>query len=194
MRRLVFNVVNKVTGRLRRWRVSLLYGAFVQFGRGCQFGPGILIMPIDFSADRQLKVILVGHNSIGAYTVIQGSGILTLGERSFVGGFCVLGTNARIDIGCDVMIAPAVTIRDTDHGMEDISRPMLQQGICTAQVVIEDDVWIGHGATVLKGVRIGHGAVVAAGAVVTKDVPPYAIVGGIPARILRMRDGTDEVR
>ena len=193
MRRLLFNMVSKVMGRLRRWRVRLLYGAFVKYGRRCHFGPGILIKPFDFCTGRQLEVILAGYNSIGAYTVIQGSGVLTLGERSFIGEFCVLGTNARVDIGCDVMIAQAATIRDTDHGFEAIDVPMLKQGIRTAPVMIEDDVWIGHGATVLKGVRIGRGAVVAAGAVVTKDVPPYAIVGGIPARILRMRDGTDGV-
>jgi acetyltransferase-like isoleucine patch superfamily enzyme len=169
----------------------LFYGTFLRFGQGCQFGRGILIKPFDFDVDRQLEIILAGYNSIGAYSVIQGSGVLTLGERSFINEFCVIGTNARIDIGCDVMIAPSVTIRDTDHEIEDVGRPMLQQGIRTAPVVIEDDVWIGHGASVLKGVRIGRGAIVAAGAVVTKNVPSYAIVGGIPARVLRMRNGAE---
>ncbi|MBI5750778.1 MAG: acyltransferase [Hydrogenophilales bacterium] len=85
------------------------------------------------------------------------------------------------------MIAQAVTIRDTDHGFDDVSIPMKSQGINTRPVKIEDDVWIGHGAIILRGVTIGAGAVVAAGALVNKDVPPYAIVGGVPAKVIRMR-------
>jgi len=64
---------------------------------------------------------------------------------------------------------------------------MYTQGRESRKVTIEDDVWVGHGAAILKGVTIGTGAVVGAGAVVTKDVPPYAVVGGVPARILRYR-------
>lgn len=61
------------------------------------------------------------------------------------------------------------------------------EAVSKGDIVVEDDVWIGHGATILSGVRIGQGAVVAAGAVVAKDVPPYAIVGGVPAKIIKYR-------
>src|SRR5690606_3728643 len=119
------------------------------------------------------------------YTLIQGSGEIYFGLRTFCGDFCVFGVNERIKIGNDVMIAQAVTIRDTDHCFNRLDVPMNLQGITTKPVTIEDDVWIGHGVSILKGVTIGSGSIVSAGAVVTKDIPPYAIVGGVPAKIIK---------
>lgn len=152
----------------------------VRFEAGVKFNP--------FSSERKtLNVTFLGQNSIGAHTIIQGSGKMVWGDGSFCCAFCVIGVNERIYIGQHVMIAHAVSIRDTDHAFENISIPMQQQGIVTAPIYIEDDVWIGHGATILKGVRIGKGAIIAAGAVVTKDVEPYTIVGGVPAKFIRGR-------
>lgn len=87
------------------------------------------------------------------------------------------------------MIAPSVSIRDTDHGFSRTDIPMMQQDLDTSPVCIGDDVWIGHGAIILKGVRIGDGAIVAAGAVVTRNVAPFSIVGGVPAREIAKRNG-----
>jgi len=72
-----------------------------------------------------------------------------------------------------------------NHVYDDPSRPMVDQGITAEGIKVEDDVWIGAGAIITDGVCIGRGAVVAAGAVVTADVPPHTVVGGIPARILK---------
>jgi maltose O-acetyltransferase len=118
---------------------------------------------------------------------VQGSSKIEFGKGAYCCEFCVFGVNNGITIGERVMIAPAVTIRDTDHNISRVDLPMQDQGIVTAPVRIGNDVWIGHGAIILKGVTIGDGAVIAAGALVNKDVPPYAIVGGIPAKILKMR-------
>jgi acetyltransferase-like isoleucine patch superfamily enzyme len=85
------------------------------------------------------------------------------------------------------MISSAVTIRDTNHGTKRIDIPMVKQDIETSPVTIGDDVWISHGAVILKGVNVGKGAVIAAGAVVTRNVPAYAMVGGVPARLIRNR-------
>ena len=77
-----------------------------------------------------------------------------------------------------------------NHVFDDPTRPMVEQGITAQGIVVGDDVWIGAGAILTDGVHVGHGAVVAAGAVVTGDVPPHTVVGGVPARVLRHIDGT----
>lgn len=120
----------------------------------------------------------------------MGTGRIVIGPRSYVNEYCVIGCNDAITIGADVMIASAVSIRDTDHNFARTDIPMNQQGVSSLPVVIGDDVWIGHGAAVLKGVTIGEGAIVAAGAVVTSDVAPYEIVGGVPARTIGKRETT----
>ncbi|PLS85639.1 MAG: hypothetical protein CYG60_11555 [Actinobacteria bacterium] len=136
---------------------------------------------------KPLTLILHGRTAVGRLCIFQGSGELIVGKDTMIGDFCVIGCNERVQIGRNVMIASAVTIRDTDHSFEDTEIPMNAQGIETAAVYIENNVWIGHGAVVLKGVTVGEGAVVAAGAVVTRDVPKFAIVAGLPARVVRYR-------
>jgi len=85
------------------------------------------------------------------------------------------------------MIAQCVSIRDTDHNFEDCNIAMIDQGIVTDSIIIENDVWICHGAVVTRGVTIGKGSIIAANAVVTKDIEPYTIVGGIPAKLIKKR-------
>jgi acetyltransferase-like isoleucine patch superfamily enzyme len=153
---------------------------------------GVTFKPY-ISQDKRLRLILGGYNLIGHNTVFQGSSVIEFGERSYCAGNCVIASNELVRIGRDVMIADQVTIRDTDHSISSTDIPMIEQGIETAPVIIGDDVWIAHGAMILKGVTVGEGSVIAAGAVVTKDVPPYAIVGGIPARVIRFRKQDETV-
>ncbi len=114
---------------------------------------------------------------------------IVIGDYSHVNRDCCLwaGPNSRIILGRYVLMGPGVRIHATNHTFADIDRPMMLQPLREADVVIEDDVWLGANVVVTAGVRIGRGAIVAAGAVVTKDVPPYTIVGGIPARPLKSR-------
>ncbi len=136
----------------------------------------------------KICITLKNGASLNNDILIQGSGVFILGEQSFIGQFSVIGANELVQIGSNVMIAQNVSIRDTDHAFERLDIPMQKQGIITDPIIIEDDVWIGHGATITKGIKIETGAIVAAGAVVTKNVPPYAIVGGIPAKIIKYRN------
>lgn len=136
----------------------------------------------------KLNIFLKGNNSIYSNVTIQGSGELIIGKRTFVGQNSVIGVNERITIGDDVMIAQSVSIRDTDHCFDNILVPMNKQGIKTEKITISDDVWIGYGAVITKGVTIGKGAIIGANAVVTKDIPDYAIVGGVPARVIKFRN------
>ena len=113
------------------------------------------------------------------------------GREIEIGNNSGIGTNCRIagplSIGCDVMIAPNVSIYTRNHETENIYRPMRLQTAPLKKVTIGDDVWIGANAIILPGVTIGNGCIVAAGAVVTKDVPDYAVVGGNPAKIIKTR-------
>lgn len=104
-----------------------------------------------------------------------------IGHGSFVG----LAT-----IGRDVMMADDVMIISGNHHFDRIDIPMWKQGGEDRKVVIEDDVWIGARVIILPGRRVGRGAVLGAGAVITKDVAPYSIVGGNPARVIGRRSET----
>lgn len=128
---------------------------------------------------------------------------IRFGRQCYVGKEVVIETNARI--GDYALIASRVAfVGRRDHGMDELGVPMrfgrwvgsadTPAELRTEGVMLEDDVWIGFGAIVLSGVRIGRGAVVAAGAVVTKDVAPYRIVAGTPARAVGIRHADPDVR
>ncbi len=144
----------------------LIRSAFKKYGKNFRFDPDGVY---------SFQTIEVGNN-------------VNLGYRPIL-----LAPRSRIIIGNDVMFGPEVTIRGGNHRIDLLGRTMIS--ITNEEkrleddlgVVIEDDVWIGTRAIILHGVTIGRGAVVAAGAVVNKSVPPYAIVGGIPARVLKFR-------
>ena len=103
-----------------------------------------------------------------------------------MGNFCHLAANAQI--GNDVLFASCVALVGGDHKIDDLSCKIRESGRDILRtIIIEDDVWIGHGSIIMHGVHIGKGSVIAAGSVVTHDVPAYAIVGGNPSKIIRMR-------
>ncbi|MCW2278077.1 acetyltransferase-like isoleucine patch superfamily enzyme [Heliophilum fasciatum] len=112
---------------------------------------------------------------------------LKLGNNISINQFCYLQARGGITIGDNVSIGHMVTIMSSEHVFTDIHKPIKDQGIQVKSVVIENNVWIGAKATIMMGVHIGQGAIIAAGAVVTKDVAPNTIVGGVPARVIRKR-------
>lgn len=138
---------------------------------GIEIGPGSFVMHgavLHVYNFRGLPhaFIRIGRDSlIGEYNVLRGQGGITIGDR--------------------VYTAPGAQLLAVNHNFDDPSRPMVDQGITAAGIIVEDDVWIGAGAVVTDGVHIGRGAVVAAGAVVTSDVPAHTVVGGVPARVLK---------
>ena len=115
-------------------------------------------------------------------------GVLSLGAKSVIGQECTLSCYTLISIGRECMIADRTMIIDFDHAFADVERPIRVQGIDRREVRIGNNVWIGHAASILAGVTIGDNAVVAAAAVVTRDVAPNAVVGGVPARLIAMRE------
>lgn len=114
-------------------------------------------------------------------------------EYSYIGPDCLIGP--RVELGAYSMIGPRVSIVGSDHVYDKPGVPIIFAGRpALNSTIIERDVWIGCGAILIAGVRIGRGAIVAAGAVVTKDIPPYEIHGGVPARKLSDRFMNDRDR
>ena len=115
----------------------------------------------------------------------SGRGII-IGDNSGLGVNC--SVRGPLEIGANVMMGPDVIIMTSSHNVDSTSIPMNQQGSLPKQkVVIGDDVWIGTRVIILPGVRVGTGSIIGAGAVVTKDVPDYSIVVGVPAKIIKYR-------
>lgn len=136
----------------------------------------------------------VGSNFyIGRDSLIVRNLHVSIGNDCFIGNKCHI--TANVNVGDWVMIASNVSMVGGDHTYTSVGTPIRSSGVEKKQtIVIEDDVWIGHGATIMHGITIGEGAIIAAGALVTKDVPPYAIVGIQPAKIIGYRFHSQEHR
>lgn len=128
--------------------------------------------------------------SLGDYSVIESFACINNAV-----GDVMIGDHTRIGlhntiigpvlIGNHVNLAQGITVTALNHNFEDSEKRIDEQGVSTSAVTIEDDIWIGANAVVLPGVTIGQHSVVAAGAVVTKDVPPHSLVAGVPAKIIK---------
>ena len=138
-----------------------------------------------------LTSLLQRYGSLGRVTgevKLNNPKNIYVGRGSYVnGGMLFASNNAKIRIGSNCMISYNVHLRTDMHLHSDTNVPMCQQGHSERDIIIGDDVWIGYGAQILAGVSVGSGSIVGAGAVVTKDVPPYVIVGGVPAKIIHQR-------
>lgn len=121
-------------------------------------------------------------------------GTIDIGARTYIGPYVCMAGPGDIRIGKDCLIASGSGIYANNHIFDDPSRPINQQGIVWKGIVIEDDCWLGSGVRVLDGVTIGHGSVIGAGAVVTKDIPPYSVAVGVPAKVVSTRGTAAAVR
>lgn len=172
------NPVSYITLKIRRLFVGggnffvskCMRSAFKQCGRNVHFSP---------------------LNSVFSYERI------VIGNDVYIGPNALFSSVCAITIGSKVTFGPGVTIMTGNHNFRDIGVYIFDNHSKREDddlpVVIEDDVWVGCHAIILKGVTIGRGAIVGAGAVVTKNVPPYAIVGGNPARVIRYRFSEDDI-
>ncbi|MCU1320426.1 MAG: lacA 2 [Acidobacteriaceae bacterium] len=122
-------------------------------------------------------------NAAGGYT--EGVSI-EVGDGTFIGHGCEFNVTSKVTVGRDCLIAAGTRFIDHDHGM-DPEAHMIDQPETHAEITVGSDVWIGANCIVLRGITIGDGAVLAAGSVLTASVPAYAVYGGVPARLIRMR-------
>ena len=114
-------------------------------------------------------------------------GNITIGDFCSINPYTILYGHGNLSIGNNVLIAAHCVIIPANHIFSDLDSPINSQGLTTKGIIIEDDVWIGAGCRILDGVTVGKGSIIAAGAVVNKDVEPYTIVGGVPAKIIKKR-------
>lgn len=154
----IHGFINSNIEKLRTYKYKLLFG---KMGEGSRICTGFT--HFDAKNIELGKNVFIGHHS----------GIIAKGKK--------------VKIGDNCMLAEGVFITTNEHGMKRDGTPMAFQEENQFEVIIGPDVWIGSKAIILPGVTIGEGAVVGAGAVVTKNVPPYAVVGGVPAKIIKYR-------
>jgi acetyltransferase-like isoleucine patch superfamily enzyme len=143
---------------------------------------------VKFEIGKQATVTLgrwswIGHGS----KVRVHEGELIIGAKSVLGQECTISSFQHVAIGRECIIADRVMMIDFDHGMVEVERPIREQGIYKRDVEIGHNVWVGYGACVLRGVTVGDNSVIGTSSVVTSDVPANAVVGGAPAKLIRMR-------
>jgi acetyltransferase-like isoleucine patch superfamily enzyme len=121
-------------------------------------------------------------------------GTISIGAKTVIGQEVTISCFQHVSIGRECVIADRVMLIDFDHGMVEVERPIRLQGIYKRDVRVGNNVWIGYGACILRGVTVGDNAVIGTNAVVTRDVPDNAVVGGVPARVIRMREAPRRMR
>jgi acetyltransferase-like isoleucine patch superfamily enzyme len=164
----------------RRWRTD----GFVFFGGGLEIEIGKRGR-VDFG-----RFVWIGDRT----KVRCHEGLVEIGPKTVMGQECTITAYQHIRIGEQCVIADKAMFIDFDHGVVEVERPIRTQGIYKRDVEVGSNVWIGYGACVLRGVRVGDNSIIGTNSVVTKDVPANAVVGGIPARILRMREAPERLR
>jgi acetyltransferase-like isoleucine patch superfamily enzyme len=169
--------------------VTIRHGRHIRAGRSLLLGDGVLL-----DAFSRAGIVLGRNVSIARGTALVCSGVaarpgegIVVGDRTGIGDHCYFWGQGGIEIGSDVLFGPGVRIFSENHRFDRNDVVIRDQGEERARVLIEDDCWIGGGATILAGVTIGRGSVVGAGSVVARDVPPASVVAGVPARVLRSR-------
>jgi acetyltransferase-like isoleucine patch superfamily enzyme len=121
-------------------------------------------------------------------------GEVEIGAKTVLGEDCTISAYQHISIGEQCIIADRVMMIDFDHNVTEVEQPIRLQGIYKRDVQVGNNVWIGYGAQILRGVIVGDNAIIGATAVVSKDVPANAVVAGVPARVIRMREAPKTLR
>ena len=132
----------------------------------------------------------IGHGS----KIRVHEGEVSIGAKTVIGQDCTISAYQHISIGRECILADRVMMIDFDHGVVEVERPIRLQGIYKRDVHVGHNVWMGYGACVLRGVRIGDNSIVGTSAVVTRSAPENAVLAGVPARVIRMREAPTVMR
>ena len=178
MKRLLDYIIMNQRDARPRWYIRLLAPLYQHRGRGSK-----IYGSVRMDTPPYRKFSLGRRSVVESYACINNAvGDVVIGDHTRIGLHCTI--IGPVTIGSHVNLAQGVVVTALNHNFSDKSLRIDQQGISTRPVVISDDVWVGANAVILSGVTIGTHAVVAAGAVVTKDVPPHTVVAGVPAKVI----------
>jgi acetyltransferase-like isoleucine patch superfamily enzyme len=186
--------------RMLRWsyaRLALRLGLLkLRFGRRLRTDGMAFVAPgVTFEIGPDAVVHLGRWSWIGHGSKIRAhEGEVRIGAKSVLGQEITISAYQHVSIGRECIIADRAMLIDFDHGVVEVERPVREQGIYKRDVRIGHNVWVGYGACFLRGVTVGDNSVVGTYAVVTRDVPSNAVVGGVPARVLRMREAPRTLR
>lgn len=189
-------------GSLQKWTwrhagKMIFVGKGTRIFHGHQLSVGNGFVLDDYATIDALSVegVTVGDNvTIDRYATLRVSGNMRelgkgirIGNDTGIGAYCYIGAAGGIEIGNNVQFGQRINLHAENHLFDDPDKPIREQGTTRRGIRIEDDCWIGSCSVILDGVTIGKGAVIAAGSVVTKDIAPFAVVAGVPAKVLRQR-------
>jgi acetyltransferase-like isoleucine patch superfamily enzyme len=156
--------------------------------------------PVFFGKDLELQIGKRGKIRFGRFVWVGDGtklrcheGVIDIGAKTVMGQECTISAYQRVRIGEQCVVADRAMFIDFDHGIVEVERPIRLQGIYKRDVVVGSNVWIGYGSCFMRGVTVGDNSVVGTNAVVARDVPANAVVGGVPARIIRMREAPNEL-
>jgi len=157
--------------------------------------------PVFFGRDLEIEIGRSGTVRFGRFVWVGDGtkircheGEVEIGAKTVIGQDCTISAYRRVRIGEQCVIADRAMFIDFDHGVVEVERPIRVQGIYMRDVAVGSNVWVGYGACVLRGVNVGDNAILGTSTVVTRDIPANAVVAGVPARILRMRDAPSSLR
>jgi len=175
--------------------VRLRFADNIRLGYGVYLDQGVYLHACPNGIDIGPETIVMHGAVLHVYNFrdLPHAGI-KIGRNCLIGEYSVIRGQGGVQIGDRVYTSPFTQIIAVNHVFDDPHRPFVEQGITADGIVIEDDVWLGAGAIITDGVRVGQGAVVAAGAVVTKDVPAHTVVGGVPARPIKLIEDSKRPR
>jgi acetyltransferase-like isoleucine patch superfamily enzyme len=176
--------------RLLRRKFLTSYGRRLRLDGLAFIGPKVVLQ-----IGKKGRIELGRWSWIGHGTKVRcHEGVVSIGAKTVLGQECTISAYQRVSIGRECVIADRVMLIDFDHGVVEVERPVRLQGIYKRDVAVGNNVWIGYGACILRGVTVGDNAIIGTSAVVTKDVPANAVVAGVPARVLRMRPEPKSMR
>ena len=180
----------RLIARLLRKRFLTTYGRRLKLDGLCFIGPRVTLQ-----IGKTARIELGRWSWLGHGTKIRcHEGVVSIGAKTVMGQECTISAYQHVSIGRECVIADRVMLIDFDHGVVEVERPIRLQGIYKRDTRVGNNVWIGYGACILRGVTVGDNAIIGTNAVVTSDVPDNAVVGGVPARIIRMRKAPRRMR